>query len=193
MSASAASDQEFSACDDLLPFATAFGVVPTHDACVMDTVEKIKDIRDGVLVLVDGDKAGSDYVKTLLKARRPPEHIVQWPTDCEMEDAVGWVLGNGQELAKAIQSEMPTAPASIPEIVAWLKKPTKEGGAKTDFLAYEAVASGILTSEQARSRSRNLLGAFVELTGAKRSSKLLQLDKGRSTIGTSVWRLVLEP
>jgi DNA primase len=143
--------------------------------------------------LVDGDTAGDEYVKTLLKATKPPEHIVQWPSGAEIEDVVGWVLGNEQSLVQAIQTEMPTAPATVPEIVAWLKKPTKEQGAKTDLLAYEAVASGILMSAKAKSRARNLLGAFVDMTGGKPSSKLLQADKARSTGKTSVWRLALEP
>ena len=108
------SDQQIGNCVDSLPFVTVFGIAPTHEACVVETVEKIKDIRDGVVVLVDGDKAGDDYVKALLKAPRPPEQIVQWPRGFEVEDAVGWVLGKEQELAKAIQAEMPTAPASIP-------------------------------------------------------------------------------
>ena len=57
---------------DSLPFGTVFGIAPTHDGCVLDTVEKIKDIRSGVVVLVDGDTAGDEYVKTLLKATESP-------------------------------------------------------------------------------------------------------------------------
>jgi DNA primase len=143
--------------------------------------------------LVDGDTAGDEYVKTLLKATMAPEHIVQWPSGSEIEDVVGWVLGNEQSLVQTIRAEIPTAPATMPEIVAWLKKPTKEKGAKTDILAYEAVTTGILMSAKARSRARSLLGAFVDMTSVKSSSKLLQADKTRSTSITSVWRLALEP
>jgi len=178
---------------DALPFGTVFGIAPTHDACVVDTVEKIKDIRSAVVVLVDGDTSGDDYVKTLLKATKPPEHVVQWPRGLEIEDVVGWVLGNEQSLVQTIQAEISTAPATMPEIVAWLKKPTKEKGAKTDLLAYEAVTTGILMSPKAKARARSLLGALVDMTGGKSSSKLLQADKARSTGNTSVWRLALEP
>jgi len=111
----------------------------------------------------------------------------------EIEDVVGWILGNEQSAVQTIQAEIPPAPASMPEIVAWLKKPTKEKGAKTDFLAYEAVTAGILVSTKAKSRARSLLDAFVDLTGGRASSNLLQRDKVRSTSATSVWRLVLEP
>jgi len=186
-------NEELGKCTDSLPFGTVFGIAPTHDACVVDTVEKIKDIRGGVVVLVDGDTAGDEYVKTLLKATKSPEHIVQWPSGSEMEDAVGWVLGDEQSLVQAIQAEISTAPTTMPEIVAWLKKPTKEKGAKTDLLAYEAVTTGILMSAKAKSRARSLLGAFVEMTGGKPTSQFLRADKARSTSTTSVWRLALEP
>jgi hypothetical protein len=188
-----AASEELGESADSLPFGTVFGIAPTHDACIVDTVEKIMDIRRSVVVLVDGDPAGDDYVKTLLKAAKPPEHLVQWPNGSEIEDVVGWVLGHENCLVQAIQAEISTAPATMPEIVAWLKKPTKEKGAKTDFLAYEAVTTGILMSKKARARARSLLGAFVDMTGGKPSSKVLQADKARSTGKTSVWRLALEP
>lgn len=192
-SSCAASDLELGTCGDSLPFTTVFGIAPTHDACVIDTVEKIKDIRGDVVALADGDKAGDDYVKSLLKAARPPEHIAQWPAGAEVEDAVGWVLGKDQKLAQTVQAEMPTAPGSVPGIVDWLKKPTNEKGAKTDFLAHEAIAGAILASEQAKARVRSLLGAFVELTCGKVSTKLLKADTDRSTEKTAVWRVVFEP
>jgi DNA primase len=185
--------EELGEIADSLPFGTVFGIAPTHDACVVDTVEKIKDIRSGVVALVDGDAAGDDYVKTLLKATKPPEHVVQWPNGSEIEDVVGWVLGNEQSLVQTIRAEISTAPATMPEIVAWLKKPTKEKGAKTDLLAYEAVTTGILMSAKAKARARSLLGGLVDMTGGKPSSKLLQAEKARSTGKTSVWRLALEP
>jgi predicted ATPase len=185
--------EELGACADSLPFGTVFGIIPTHDACIVDTVERIKDIRGGVVVLVDGDTAGDDYAKALLKARRPPEHIMQWPTGLEIEDVVGWILGKDPNVVQAIQTEIATAPASIVEIVAWLKKPTKEKGAKTDFLAHEAVASGILTSPSAKTRARSLLSAFVDLVDGQASSALLEADKTRTTNATLVWRFALEP
>jgi 5S rRNA maturation endonuclease (ribonuclease M5) len=185
--------EELGESTDALPFGTVFGIAPTHDACVVDTVEKINAIRSGVVVLVDGDTAGDEYVKALLNAAKPPEHIVQWPSGLEMEDMVGWVLGTEPGLLQTIQAEIPNAPATMPEIVAWLRKPTREKGAKMDLLAYEAVTSGILMSAKAKSRARNLLGVLVDITAGKASSKLFQADTVRSTGKTSVWRLTLEP
>jgi predicted ATPase len=185
--------EELGESADSLPFGTVFGIAPTHDGCVADTVEKIRDIRSGVVVLVDGDTAGDEYVKTLLRTAKPPEYVVQWPSGSEIEEVVGWVLGNETGLVQTIQAEFSAAPGTMPEIVAWLKKPTKAKGAKTDLLAYEAVTTGILMSAKAKSRARSLLAAFVDMTCGKPSSKLLQADKARSTSKTFVWRLALEP
>jgi hypothetical protein len=189
----AVTDQELGSCAEPMPFGTVFGIVPTHDACVIDTVEKIGDIRRGVVALVDGDGAGDDYLKNLLKAVRPPDHVVQWPNGFAVEEVVGWILGSEENLVPVIQAEMPTAPASIKDIVRWLKTPTKEKGAKTDFLAYEAIASAVLTSVTAKSRVRTLLDALVNLTSGNASSKLLLTDTARGNSATSVWRIVLEP
>jgi len=187
----AITDQDLTAAADPLPFGTLFGVVATHDECIVDTVERIKEIRSGAVALVDGDGPGNDYVKDLLQAARPPDHILQWPDKWLMEDAIGWVLGEEEDLAEKIQAEWPAAPSSTSGIVQWLKTPTKDGGAKSDFLAYEAVAGAILTSATAKGRARTLLGAFMMLAGHSDPSGSLQKDEDRSTARTSVWRFTL--
>jgi putative ATP-dependent endonuclease of OLD family len=187
----AITDQNLTGTGDPLPFGTIFGVVPTHDGCVVDTVEQIRDVRSGVVALVDGDGAGDDYVKALLKSAKPPDHVLQWPVAWLLEDVIGWILGKEEDLAGKVQAERPAAPGSIAEIVQWLKTPTNESGAKTDFLAYEAVAGAILTSATAKDRARTLLGAFMVLTDAANPSGSLQVDKDRTTATTSVWRFVL--
>jgi putative ATP-dependent endonuclease of OLD family len=102
----AITDHDLTTAADPLPFGTIFGVVPTHDACIVDTVDRINDIRSGAVALVDGDGAGNDYVKCLLEAARPPDHILQWPNTWLMEDVIGWVMGEEKDLAKRIQVEV---------------------------------------------------------------------------------------
>jgi energy-coupling factor transporter ATP-binding protein EcfA2 len=189
----AVTDQELGSCAEPVPFGTIFGIVPTHDACVVETIERINDIRSGVVALVDGDAAGDGYMKSLLKANRPPEHVVRWQDGWEMEDVVGWVLGGEETLVPLIQADMPTAPASISEIVTWIKTRPNEKGAKADILAYEAITAALLTSSSAKSRVRKLLEALVDLTSEKPSSQFLLADQARTTSATSVWRIVLEP
>lgn len=187
------SGQDLELCGNSPLFRTMFGIVPTHDACVVDTVQKIKDIRGDVIALVDGDKAGDDYLKALVGTSQPPENIVQWPAGLAMEDVVGWILGKDQKLVKAIQADVPSAPGLVPDIVAWLKKSSSEKGAKTDFLVHEAIGAAVAVSEEAKPRVCSLIEAFVELTSGKPTSKLVSADSGRTTSKTVVWRIVLEP
>ena len=178
---------------DPIPFGTIFGVVPTHDACVVDTVTEIKRIRPGVVALVDGDAAGDGYVQDLLESTSPPEHILQWPKGWSIEDAVGWVLAGEPGISESVKLDRPDVPDSIPGIVEWLKKPTKEGGAKTDILAYEAVAGAILRSEPAKGRAKRLLGNFIGLVYVGTQSNKLQVDASRTTTSSNVWRIPIEP
>lgn len=179
--------------DSPIPFGTIFGVVPTHDGCVVDTIAKVKEIRPGVVALVDGDAAGNGYVLDLLKSASPPEHILQWPEEWTVEDAVGWVLGDEPDIVASVQLDRPDAPGSVAGIVEWLKKPTKEGGAKTDILAYEAVAGAILRHEPAKGRARKLLGSLIGLISASMPAKELKIDSSRTTPNSKVWRILIEP
>jgi hypothetical protein len=178
--------------DSPIPFGTIFGVVPTHDACVVDTVAKIKQIRPGVVALVDGDAAGDGYVQDLLKLANPPEHILQWPEGWMIEDVIGWVLGSEQDIVSSVRLDRPDAPDSIAGIVDWLKKPTKEGGAKTDILAYEAVAGAILRCDPAKSRATRLLEAFIGLVYESKLAVHLKIDTSRTTTNIKVWRISIE-
>ncbi len=188
-----AATQELGECAETPPFGTTFGVSPTHDACVVQTVERIKAVRGGVAALVDGDAPGDGYLISLMSSVTPPEHIFQWQSGWEIEDVVGWIVGSEEKVLEAIRSDCPTCPDEISAIVSWLKTPTNKQGAKTDILAHEAVASGILTSELAKARCRSLLNALVQATETNSSSELIVPDSKRSSNSTRVWRLVCEP
>jgi len=178
---------------DSIPFGTVFGVVPTHDACVVDTVARVKEIRSGVVALVDGDAAGDGYVKDLLESATPPEHILQWPKGWSIEDVVGWILASGPDISASITLDRPDAPDTIPGIVDWLKKPTNEGGAKADILAYEAVAGAILRNGQAKNRARRLLEALSGIAQLGKQPNQPQIDVSRTMKGCTVWRIPIEP
>lgn len=189
----AVTDQELGSCAEPMPFGTVYGIVPTHDSCVVETIERINDIRCGIVALVDGDAAGCGYVASLLKLVRSPEHIVQWPEEWEIEDVIGWVIGADEGLLAHVQNEIPATPLILSDFVAWIKAKSDKKGAKGDILAYEATASAILCSSAAKLRVRQLLDALVEMPNDSRSSKLLVRDEKRSTDRTKVWRVAFEP
>jgi putative ATP-dependent endonuclease of the OLD family len=173
------------------PFGTVFGIAPTHDACIQETVEHIQRARPDVCVLVDGDKAGDDYIKSLLSSKSVPEYILQWPKDWVIEDVVGWALAKGDATSAAVQAEYPEAPGTLPEIVTWLKTERGANGAKTDLVVHEAIISALLGCAASRSAIRSLLDSFVQIVSTK-APGMAEIDAVRSRPECSVWRLSLE-
>jgi putative ATP-dependent endonuclease of OLD family len=175
------------------PFGTLFGLAPTHDACVLLTVERVLKVRPAVIPLVDGDTAGDGYVKDLVALPKPPEFVIQWPKNWVMEDVVGWVMGNDASLVTSIKDEFADAPDSVASIVAWLKTETKHKGAKTDFLAHEAIASAISRSKKAQEAARTLLDGLVRIADGTASEKFAEKEEKWSSAKCVVWRVKLEP
>ena len=175
------------------PFGTIFGLAPTHDACVVDTVNHVRRIRLGVFALVDGDSAGDTYVTELVGASKPPDCVIQWPDGWLMEDVVGWVLAKDSNLVATIRQEFPDAPDSVSEIVAWLKRKNGDNGAKTDFVAHEAIASAISRSEPARDGVRTVLDGLVQIADGTPPSNVAVKDDARGSASCTVWRVKLEP
>ncbi len=189
----AMTDWDLSAKEGAAPFGTVFGLAPTHDACVLLTVAHIVRVRPGAIALVDGDEAGDGYVKDLVAAAKPPECVIQWPKGWVMEDVVGWVMGKDTNLVNTIKQEFPDTPDSVPAIVLWLKKETKDKGAKTDFLAHEAITSAISRSEKAKESVRALLDGFVQIAGGTVAPEFAEKDAKSGSAKCAVWRVKLEP
>jgi hypothetical protein len=148
-----------------LAFGTTVGVIPTHDASVVETFGRLSVLRTGITVLVDGDKPGTDYAKELLKGATKPRCIVQWPVDWGVEDVVGWVLAVDEAtvLPKINQYVQPAA-ANLADLIQRLKKDTKAGGLKTDYLAYQEIAGAIRESKKCMERVRLLLSSLRDAT-----------------------------
>ncbi len=144
-----------------LAFGTTAGVIPTHNASVVETFRRLSALRTDITVLVNGDKAGVDYAKELLKDATKPRCIIYWPADWEIEDVIGWIL-NADEvmvLPKINQYVQPVA-ANLADLLQRMKTDTKSGGLKTDYLAYQEIAGAIRDSETCMQRVRLVLGAL---------------------------------
>lgn len=189
----AMTDWDLNTKGEAAPFGTVFGLAPTHDACVSLTVAHIARVRPGAIAVVDGDDAGDGYVKDLVAAAKPPDCVIQWPNGWVMEDVVGWVIGKDANLVSVIRQEFADSPDSVPAIVAWLKKETKDSGAKTDFLAHEAITSAISRSEKAKESVRALLDGLVHIARGTVASEFAEKDAKRGSAECAVWRIKLEP
>jgi len=152
------SSEGWAPAGDAVAFGTVVGVVPTHDAAVKVTVQTLRKVRDGIVPLVDGDAAGDGYVTELLALTPPPRRILQLPASWTLEDALGWIAAaDTPQTLLAIATALGRTVADIPALVLELKRPTTQGGLKTDYLAYENLVGAFRLNPAALSRVRQFL------------------------------------
>lgn len=143
-------------------FPTHVGLVPTHDAAVVDTYKRIASLHPRANVLVDGDAAGKDYAATLATLEHPPPLVLRWPDGWEIEDVVGWIVRDDEKAVLAsINNTLGCSLPSIDALVAQLKsKDRKADGRKGDYVSYEAIGVAIADSKEATKSARSLMNAL---------------------------------
>lgn len=149
---------------EILSKAAEIGVVRTHDGAVLQTYERLAPLKLGILPLLDGDKAGVDYVRSLVASSRPPTRVLVWPIESTIEDAIGWILSADAVTAlsqlEAIR-HLEERPDTVDDLVALLKSDHRaDGGLKQDYLAYDDLASIITDIPACVSRVQDLLLAI---------------------------------
>lgn len=150
--------------EDESPFSSLVGIVKTHDSAVVETYKRIKKIKNNVIPILDGDKAGDQYIKSLLKCEHPPERIIQWPENWIIEDIIGWIIeGDNRALSKInalnhIESDL----ISVSDLVDRLKTPDRAiGGLKNNYLSYDDIASEISELSGCVDRTLKLLSSLL--------------------------------
>lgn len=138
----------------LSPFNAVFGVVPTEDAAITFTTERLTSLRSRIVAMVDGDTAGDDYVTSLKIKVPPPAIIIQLPVGWSIENVVCWMLNaGGVDVLAKLSSALPGFTfSSIEELLDLLKttnnRRTNTVGLKEDVLAHDVIA-GIFEATQA--------------------------------------------
>lgn len=176
---------------DIPPFGTVIGVVPTHDGAVADTYNALRRLRAGLSPLVDGDAAGDGKVSELRGTEAPPALILQWRAGWTVEDALGWILKAAeQDVVEALRDRIDREFTTIDDLVEMFKVGTGAGRLKTNYLAYEEVASVIGTLPDCRARAARLLGAIARAClGQVEGADLLVRDDARSDEHSDLFRL----
>lgn len=178
---------------DTPAFGTVVGVVPTHDGAVADTYNALRALRGDLVPFMDGDAAGDEKIQQLRGSEPVPKIILQWRHGWAVEDAVGWILKGAEadavaELKERIDREFD----AIDDLIALFKVKTGPGRLKTDYLAYEEVASVIGSLPGCRERAAALLKAVtLACRGQADGSDLIERDAERSSDVSVVFRLVL--
>ena len=176
---------------DTPAFDTVIGVVPTHDGAVADVYEALQSRRRGLVPLVDGDDAGAEKIERLRRAHPKPERIQRWRDDWTMEDAIGWILkGDGEAALSELPGRIGRECASIDNLMGLFKVKTGPSRLKTDYLAYEEVASVIGSLPGCRTRAAVLLKAVTLATlGRAERCDSVRKDDVHSAVDSAVFRL----
>ena len=176
---------------DTPAFGTVIGVVPTHDGAVADVFDALRTLRRGLIPLVDGDDAGVEKIDQVHGSNPMPELILRWRDGWTMEDAVGWILkGDEGDALTKLQGRIDREFGSVDDLVGLFKVKTGPGRLKTDYLAYEEVASVIGSLPGCRARAAGLLKAVTLATLRRAGScDFVRKDDETSTEDSAVFRL----
>lgn len=175
---------------DTPAFGTVIGVVPIHDGAVAEVYDALRTLRRGLVPFVDGDDAGASKIDQLHAFEPIPKLILRWRDGWTMEDAIGWILKGDEgaavaELVGRIDREF----ESIDGLVGLFKVKKGPGRLKTDYLAYEEVASVIGSLPGCRTRAAVLLKAVTLATiGRAEGCDSVRIDE-HSTSDSDVFRL----
>jgi hypothetical protein len=162
--------QGWAAADECL-FDSFIGVIPTHDAAVVRTVEAIAPLHPRVIAMVDGDAEGRGYAAALAAAGSPNSGvIIRWADEQMLEDIVGWIIeADANACLGAIHIDQ--SPTTVAELVTRLKSDNRAGqGLKNDTSSYEIIAGAIGASEACRARALLLLNAITDVAKGVASS-----------------------
>ena len=175
------------------PFSAVFGIIPTENAAVVFTTDRLSPLRTRIVSMVDGDSAGDGYVAILKAMPLPPSIIIQLPDGWTIEDAVCWMLEPGvPSILASLSAALPDfAFASLQDLRDLLKtcnnKGTNTVGLKEDVLAHEAIVGLLESAPTCRARAVVFCEALVSAaTGADHAQ--ITIDAPRSTSAVKVVR-----
>jgi hypothetical protein len=175
------------------PFSAVFGIVPTENAAVLFTTERLSPLRSHIVAMVDGDGAGDTYVSGLLANNPPPSVIIQLPARWTIEDVVRWMLDpGGAEAVMTLAAALPGFVfATLDALRDLLKTSNNKGtntvGLKEDVLAHEAIAGVLDTTPGCRARVVAFCEALVSAATGANHARII-LDATRSTAAVRVVR-----
>lgn len=138
------------------PFGALVGVIPTHSAAVKETFETLGRIRDGLVVLVDGDKPGNDYIESLLQLSTKPKAIVQWPAGQTIEDIITWILEANPSAINESCALLGLASGGTRDDVTRLLR-QENGGFKGNYLVYQDIVAIIGSRGECLERAEQVL------------------------------------
>jgi len=175
------------------PFSAVFGVVPTENAAVSFTTEKLTPLRSNIVALVDGDAAGDTYVAELTAKVPPPKLVIQLPLEWTIEDIVHWMLEPSEaDIPQALSGSLSGFTfTSLDGLRSLLKTSNNKGtntvGLKEDVLVHDAIAGILDMNRNCRERVVSFCEALVSAATGIGHDRIAP-DVERSTANVEVVR-----
>lgn len=165
-------------------FSSHVGLVPTHDAAVVESYNSLSSLHPKVTCLVDGDADGLGYAGQLTALATPPEVVLRWPDNWMIEDIVGWIIQPDFETIVGILGDsIQPVPTSIEDLVSRLKSTDRvNGGLKQDFLSYETISEAISQSLLCCQRARELLNSLTDVLLGKENPRFTSEPTGNNLV-----------
>ena len=145
-------------------FGVRVGLIPTGDARIKETCEKLSKAHPQVLALVDGDGEGDRYAGELADPAAGARKVLCWPEGWTIEDVIGWIIAaDEQPVIDRLGRDLAEAPGDLAKLTERLKSVNRAShGLKGDLVAYEIIANALTDHALCLQRARSMLHAVAQ-------------------------------
>lgn len=173
-----------------LDFTVEVGVVLTPSS-IEKVAEFLSPKHSRVMALIDGDKAGADYLKTLLTLAPPLRSVFVWSEDWTIEDVICWCIQVDEAVLTVEQLREHQVPETIDELREAFTQMEGQARLKDNLTACEVLADAMASSEACRARISSLLAEMAAVARNETDDlKLFERNVDQSTEATEVWTFV---
>lgn len=174
-------------------FGCVSGIIPTQDSAILPTFEVLSKVKSDLVVLVDGDSAGDEYIEMLIEIPEPPRCIIQWARGWVIEDVVFWILEPKiEEFISSLSNYLGYTISSKDELKELLKNKSGRDrlGIKGDYQAYEFITGEISEHKECVERAKELLDSLsqVILYPEKENKHYTKKDVSSEKCSVLVWK-----
>lgn len=144
-------------------FTHEVGVIPTKDARIVDVYNDLELVHPALTCLVDGDRAGKDYIRALAARQPPCPRIIVWPDGWTIETVVAWVVAADE----AVLTDAELGVAGLPRVSGELAAALMENGRKTDDVLHSLIADSISQHPRCCRRVAHLLNVLGAIAAGR--------------------------
>jgi putative ATP-dependent endonuclease of OLD family len=177
--------------ENSIQFSGSIGIFPTDSASVEKIFELLSKAHSNVFCLVDGDKAGKEYIKNLKQLTSVPKRILMWPHNFVIEDIICHILKSDADtflpsIHALIEDDSITSIDEFNTLLK-LKHRNNNGGRKDDYLLHEELIKLIFTSENGKKAASKLIEAILDATSENPSTYSFVKDVDLSDTNVDVY------